>query len=602
MRKGKLHKIYLLVAGLIMYGLLLTACGEQNAPTATGQNPLPSPVAYTPKAPPQLATNVTPNAADPLIAERLKNETAALKASPPVIQLTSGLDENQKAAQELALQNEQFRRGMYAPNSNTPVRAEIFGVYPWRESDLTSATKDCQTSKSCYRVEMYNYAYNLTVTAVADVKAKKILALNSLRDTQPDIPEHLTKLAIHIATNAPEVQNVLGYKPTPEQALMPNTKTALNKTRCERSQHLCVAPTFVQGEDALWAIVNLTELSLVGVQWTKVGLSSRLPITEKNLQDQAVTSRYCQTKTPLSRNGWQMEYILTGSDGLQISGVSYNGRAILRNAKLVDWHVMYSQQQGFGYSDAVGCPIFSQAAVVAAGGPKVAALGESGFALVQDFWSLGWPAPCNYYYQQRYEFYNDGRFRPVVASVGRGCGNDGLYRPVTRLAFAGDQNSFAEWSGSAWNEWATEKWQLQTDKTAYTPEGYQYRLSDTSGSGFYIEPGRGQFADKGRGDNAYTYVTRYQADKDEGESDLVTLGPCCNMDYKQGPEKYIEPNPEPIKNAGLVVWYVAQLKNDDTLGNEYCWAQSILENGVFGVKKFPCYAGPMFVPIKAGSN
>ena len=41
-----------------------------------------------------------------------------------------------------------------------------------------------------------------------------------------------------------------------------------------------------------------------------------------------------------------------------------------------------------------------------------------------------------------------------------------------------------------------------------------------------------------------------------------------------------------IDNQELVVWYVAQLKNDDTKGREYCWAESFLENGVFQSKVY----------------
>ena len=40
----------------------------------------------------------------------------------------------------------------------------------------------------------------------------------------------------------------------------------------------------------------------------------------------------------------------------------FGGRPVLESAKLVDWHVSYSESDGFGYSDAVGCPVFSAAA------------------------------------------------------------------------------------------------------------------------------------------------------------------------------------------------------------------------------------------------
>ena len=63
--------------------------------------------------------------------------------------------------------------------------------------------------------------------------------------------------------------------------------------------------------------------------------------------------------------------ICTSSDGLRISDVKYNGKVVFLNAKLVDWHVSYSNTDGFGYSDAVGCPYFSNAAVVAIDHPKL---------------------------------------------------------------------------------------------------------------------------------------------------------------------------------------------------------------------------------------
>ncbi|HTE10060.1 MAG TPA: hypothetical protein VK645_03805, partial [Chitinophagaceae bacterium] len=264
--------------------------------------------------------------------------------------------------------------------------------------------------------------------------------------------------------------------------------------------------------------------------------------------------------------------------------------------------VSYSGTDGFGYSDAVGCPYFSQAAVVAFEPPKIAALKENnavvGFALEQTFKSEQWPNACNYNYVQRYEFYKDGRFRIAAASLGRGCGNDGVYRPVFRIAFAAEQNNFAEWNGAGWNNWAMEQWQQQQLTTAYTTEGYEYKLTDKTGSGYYIEPGKGQFTDGGRGDNAYVYATANKPGTDEGEADLVTIGPCCNTDYHQGPEKYIEPGPDDIRNKKIVVWYVAQLKNDNAKGSEYCWAESVLENGLYVTRSYPCFCGPMFIPVK----
>lgn len=43
-------------------------------------------------------------------------------------------------------------------------------------------------------------------------------------------------------------------------------------------------------------------------------------------------------------------------------------------------------------------------------------------------------------------------------------------------------------------------------------------------------------------------------------------------------------------------WYVPTIKNDDTKGAEYCWAENKIVNGVYQVQVYPCFAGPMFVP------
>ncbi len=405
-----------------------------------------------------------------------------------------------------------------------------------------------------------------------------------------------------IAVNAPEVQSALGYKPSEKDALMASTKTSLNKTRCERSRHLCVAPTFVKDDRALWAIVDLTDNVLVGVRWTHTGKTG-LAVTERKLQNVNLTDQYCDKETALERDGWKLNYILTSSDGLRVADITYKGKLVIRSVKMVDWHVSYSNTDGFGYSDAVGCPYFSQSAVIAIEPPQINPIVKEGvtlgFSIDQRFQSEGWPTPCNYNYRQRFEFYADGRFRPMIASVGRGCGNDGVYRPVSRIAFAGEKNTFAEFASGGWKPWTQEQWQLQTRDLTYTPEGYRYRVTDGAGAGYFVEPSRGQFGDGGRGDFAWTYVTRHENGRDEGESDLITVGPCCNNDYRQGPEKFIEPAPEPIAESGLIMWYVAQLKNDNTPGREYCWAESVLINGVFSAKEFPCYSGPMLIPTSA---
>jgi hypothetical protein len=533
--------------------------------------------------------------------KRVDEIKKSLQQPTPVLLCKDSLNTDQQLAQIIALSDPTFIQ--YVKNEmNVPFRNEIFGIYPARESDFTEGNKPANI-KNVLRVEMYNYGLNLSSIALIDIKQGKALAVNHIPQTQPDIPADLKDLAVQIAINSPEVQQALGYKPGDSAALMASTKTSLNRTRCERSHHLCVAPTFVKNDKALWAIVDLTDFKLVGIRWTNTGTTGpAAPITEKKLQDDKISSCYCELEQSLNKDGWDMKYMLTSSDGLRISDVTFNSQPVLRSAKLVDWHVSYSGTDGFGYSDAVGCPYFSQAAVVAWSVPEIAELRNDknetiGFTLEQTFRSEGWPTPCNYNYRQRYEFYNDGRFRVAAASIGRGCGNDGTYRPVFRIALAGDNNNFYSWNDNNWDNWTKEKWNEQTAQSSYSPEGYLYKTTGKE-NGYFIEPGNGRFNDGGKGDFSFVYVTKHVAGKDEGESDLVTIGPCCNTNYQQGPEKFIEPQPENIQNSSLVLWYVAQLKNNDQKGNEYCWAESVLQNGVYVTRTYPCFCGPLFIPAK----
>jgi hypothetical protein len=571
---------------LLIAGGLLAACDQVPNPFAA-PTPVGEVVAREPLA---VVTPVLPS-----LKARVAEIEAALTRNPPIL-LRGDLDATAALAQQLAVRDPRFLANATA--AGQPLRNEIFNAYPARASDVTADTKQCATSL-CYRVEMYNYAYNLTTVAMVDVRAQQVAAVKTFPDSQPDIPPALQRLAVEIATNAPEVAAALGATPEARTAVMASTKTALNGTRCQRSHHLCVAPTFVSGSRALWAIVDLTDGVLVGTRWTDLGKVSGRAVTERSLQNDVVRTMYCERETAFARGGWRFNYMLTSSDGLRLSDVRYHDVTVLQSAKLVDWHVSYSRTGGFGYSDAIGCPVFSQAAVVAFQGPTIEDIrvGDhvTGFAVVQKFWSDLWPLPCNYYYVQRFEFYDDGRFRIAGGNIGRGCGEQGTYRPVFRIAFAGEMTVGA-WDGSVWQDWPTERWQLQSDG-AFTPEGYQYRVQRGGENGFYVEPGRGQFADGGRGDNAYVYVTRRHDDKDEGDADMITIGPCCNEDHAQGPEKYIDTPPEPIAASQLVLWYVPQIAIDGTPGHEYCWADSTLVDGVYVATEYPCYAGPMFVPF-----
>jgi hypothetical protein len=201
---------------------------------------------------------------------------------------------------------------------------------------------------------------------------------------------------------------------------------------------------------------------------------------------------------------------------------------------------------------------------------------------------------CNYRYENRFEFYNNGSFRVVGVNKGRGCGDNAIYRPVMRIDLdLGEQERFYSHNNGDWKRWEQEGSEhvlVEKDKH------YPYKITSSSGErGYYIEPNHGQFGDNSRGDNANFFITHFK--DNEGDRDLLTLGSCCQLD-RDGPEQFV--NGESIKNGRVVLWYIPRIRNDARKGHEYCWADTrIGEDGNPDIKIWPCTVGPKFVPISA---
>ncbi|MBU0655115.1 MAG: hypothetical protein KJ914_08255 [Gammaproteobacteria bacterium] len=586
--------------GLCLLSLWLAGCGDDKPKSIT--LPVADKYADT-SALAQPVMQADLHTKIPELAAYWQKVQQALQSDPPVLQLdnTQLPDPHAQTAQKLAVANPEFLHFTRDEKTSAALRNEIMNVRKALPGDFKGGNAGPCAQAECWRVEMYSHFHNASTIAFVDVGRQQVLGVSRQNFAQPDLPQHLVDLAAKIAGAAPEVQAILQDRE--RQPDKKEFKTALQDSMCERSHHLCVAPTYVFENDALWAIVDLTDGKLVGSRWTDLGRSGpKTVVTERSLENETTFRNYCEKVNSLKQDGWSMDYVITGSDGLQLTNVKYSGKQVLKNAKLLDWHVSYSTREGFGYSDAIGCPLFSSAVVIAYNGPKIEPIvkdgQEVGFAVVQDFRQPPWPTPCNYRYVQRFEFYKDGRFRVAQADFGRGCGTDGMYRPVVRIDLeTGTEQNVAEWSGSDWTLWDKEQWRLQ-DNAKLTPEGYQYKVTGKDGAGFFVEPGRGQFGDGGRGDKAFTYFSAYKPD--EGEQDTVTLGSCCNKDYRQGPEQFIEPA-EPLQGNDVVLWYVPQMKNDGNPGSEYCWADTRVKDGVRNIEVWPCWSGPMFVPVGGGA-
>ena len=523
----------------------------------------------------------------------------AIKIDDSLVKPYSGeLDRQQQTAEALALNYPELKTAVVDPATGETLRSEVFGVYPARPSDLSQGSADCQ-GKDCYRVDVYNYATNTTISIIVNVKQREVVQYVALESVQPEVPPYLAQKAIDIASTSPEVADALGFDPSQVDPVMFNVKTSLKNTACEISGHLCVAPTFIVEDRGLWAIVDLTDERLVGVRWTDMGESTGGYVTQQSLTYDEITANYCEKLNSVDQDSWQFDYILTSSDGVNLTNVRFHGKPVLSNVKLVDWHVSYSHRDQFGYSDSIGCPLFSSATVLASGAPVIEPIQKNGqavgFSFTQDFMNAGWPKTCNYRYQQRFEFFDDGSFRVLAVNIGHGCGTNGTYRPNLRIQFPIDTAyTFSNLDGSTWQPWDVEQWQLESDQ--FNPQGAQFRVTSIDGTGYDIAPGNGQPPDDSKSDNAFLYVTHYHPN--EGETDLLTLGDCCNTDFHQGPEKFIGENPELITSSPLVLWYVPQLVINDTPGSQYCWADTKVEEGMYIPVTWPCYAGPLFTPIQ----
>ena len=538
----------------------------------------------------------------------------------------SELDSYAQKAQAILLKNLQFLKG--ATLDGKPMHSDMMRILPAIISSMNEATKKICQSHKCYQAERYNFVTNSTTRAIVDVDDSKVLSIEHYPNTQPDISLRLKHIAEAIALHAPEVAKELGKTPRKKDITMANVRGSMKESPCEDTSHLCVAPTFADTHSgrALWAVVDLTRMRLAAAKWAGLGKTTTPAcISERSLQNRYIMKNFCQKDTILQKNGWKITYHLTGSDGLEIRDVSFKGKSILRSAKIVDWHVSYKQEGAdkldmsqdtviagrhveyvkgegnsymFGYNDAMGCPLFSTSVVLAFNGPQVKPLHSGdGFMLTQDFRNPKWPMACNYRYENRFEFYNDGSFRVVGVNKGRGCGDKAIYRPVMRIDMALDKKeNFYSLQNGKWVAWDKESFE-HVNWNGAENGSYPYKITPSSNDkdGYYIEPNYGQFGDHSRGDNANIFVSLFHPN--EGDRDLLTLGSCCQLD-NDGVEQYLKP-PESIKDSHIVIWYVPRIHNDDRVGHEYCWADTrIGDDGNLKVQVWPCTVGPKFVPIQ----
>ncbi len=570
----------------------------------------------------------------PIIQSYLEDVKKRIEHGNAILPLEAKeLDTSGMKAQAVLLKNSNFLSDTKDSNGNLQ-HNDMMTIRPAIVSVLSQKSQErCHVHK-CYQALKYNFVTNTTTRAIVDVESLEVLEVKRFANMQPDISLRLKHIAQEIALNAPEIKKELGDSPEFKDMSMANVRGSLNNSACENKNHLCVSPTFSyhDKEEALWAIIDLSDLKLAAAKWAGLGKTSTPAcIGERSLQNRQIMENFCQKDTVHEESNWKISYRITGSDGLEVIDAWFNKERVLKSAKIVDWHVAYKAKEGasslddsidsyvdgrrveyvkgdndtffFGYNDAMGCPMFSTSVVLPFNAPRINPIIKEGkkvgFSLLQDYRNPKWPMACNYRYENRFEFYANGSFRVVGVNKGRGCGKNAIYRPVMRIDMeVSDQEAFYayEQNGSkGWRQWLVEARDFQKDATIYAKDKYLYKITSKSEptKGYYVEPNRGQFTKGNRGDNATIFVTLHK--ENEGEQDLMTLGSCCKLS-EEGVERYLEKR-EDIDGKNIVFWYVPRVRNDAREGHEYCWADTVLEDGNLKVKVWPCDVGPMFVPI-----
>ncbi len=503
----------------------------------------------------------------PAVAARKARLAAALATPPYILPAAHTSEDWLAAAQTAAVADPRVQAATRAPDGQ-PLRAEVMALGPASAGDVPPSLEHACASDRCARVQIYVYPTNTTVTALV-AAGGTVLGVDVLADAQPEIPADLADLAVQIALADPQVAVAFdGLTPDAAMATMSATKTALETTSCERSRHLCVAPVFQWGSSALWTIVDLTEFRLVGAAWTDQGASGRRVWSEATLQDAALAP-LCETPVVLERAGWRLSYLLTSSDGLELRDLRFQGRPVLASAKVVDWHVGYTgrNDQRVGFSDAIGCPVFSAAAVIPYAPPVITVAPDGGFTLELTFRSPNWPQPCNYQYVTRAHFSAAGTLRFLAINEGRGCGVEGIYHPVLRLELPPGAD-LSDQSGARLTDEGQITWR----------PGEPHTLHARTDEGALALAPLWEEAEL-----AYVYWSR--PTPAEGQGDLPSIGSCCALDARQGPERFI--NGESL-DSGAVVWFVPRIGNAE---RKRCWADTALEGGMLVPRVWPCGGG-----------
>jgi len=148
-------------------------------------------------------------------------------------------------------------------------RAEILAVLPLG-AQVTADSLACALS-DCRLVEIYDFDQDATVSAIVDLPHRRVSDVLYQPHARPQPNARLRALAVQVALASTEFIHELGR--VPAAAELAPMLSGVPGTACAGG-HLCLAVTAPQGQSLVWAVVDVTDGTVVAVLRTPAPASA----------------------------------------------------------------------------------------------------------------------------------------------------------------------------------------------------------------------------------------------------------------------------------------------------------------------------------------
>jgi len=197
--------------------------------------------------------------------------------------------------------------------------------------------------------------------------------------------------------------------------------------------------------------------------------------------------------SPITLNGWSVNWNISRRHGIEIYNVSHNSKPNIRDGVLTGILVRYKDIPPPPYPLDF-CLFYDQLenddlnTTIAGFSLQSGTVGSDSFFQIRANYN---PAQVGYNYTEIWRFYQSGRFDAELAVSHLGCGRDHIYEPHWRIAVSiGDPSRDVMSQYTSGGTWQNLVWEGNyTDDGARDPanNGAQWRIGDGA-SWYYMTP------------------------------------------------------------------------------------------------------------------